>query len=55
MTRRRRALIFSADFGRKLAWGKCLQAGLEKAIETYHFQPRYALANLGHPSLSYWS
>jgi hypothetical protein len=25
-----------------------------KAIETYHFRPRYALANLGHPSSSYW-
>ena len=25
-----------------------------KAIETFHFRPRYALANLGHPSSSYW-
>src|SRR5580692_6436722 len=25
-----------------------------KAFETYHFRPRYALANLGHPSSSYW-
>ena len=29
-----------------------LQLKAEKAIETYHFRPRYALANLGHPSLS---
>ena len=25
-----------------------------KAIEKYHFRPRYALANLGHPSSPYW-
>jgi hypothetical protein len=31
-----------------------LQNRTEKAIETYHFRPRYALANLGHPSSSYW-
>jgi len=30
------------------------RAGLGKAIETYHFRPRYALANLGHPFCSYW-
>jgi hypothetical protein len=38
-----------------------IPAGLRKAIETYHFRPRYAptasrgrLANLGHPSSSCW-
>src|ERR1700734_2246778 len=28
-------------------------AGMGRAIETFHFRPRYAWANLGHPSRSY--
>jgi len=31
-----------------------IPAGLVEAIETYRFRPRYAGANLGHPSHSYW-
>jgi hypothetical protein len=29
-------------------------AGQGKAIETNHFRPTYAEANVGHPSCSYW-
>ena len=52
----RRLARFSRDVGYHRGWPLSARVGSAIAIvgaTPHHFQPRYALANLGHPSCSY--
>src|SRR6266436_1341135 len=39
--------------GKQLPGRRAPMRNLLKAVETFHFRPRYAKANLGHPSSSF--